>query len=85
MKIGVDLGGTRMGVILLDRTNNELFRKRVTTPKDDYHQTVNLIVRLVSDAEAYTGQQGTVGVGIPGTISPVSDSVKNANSTWING
>ena len=85
MRIGIDLGGTKVEVIALGDSNEELFRKRVPTPGGDYQGTVDAICALVRDAEVATGQTGTVGIGIPGTLSPVTGRVKNANSTWMNG
>ncbi|ORM53902.1 fructokinase [Pantoea conspicua] len=85
MRIGIDLGGTKTEVIALSNAGQELFRHRVNTPRDDYQATVQAIVDLVRLAEQKTGQTGTVGLGIPGTISPYSKRVKNANSTWLNG
>lgn len=85
MRIGIDLGGTKVEVIALANDGQELFRHRVETPRDDYHKTLGAIVGLVRLAEQQTGQQGTVGVGIPGTLSPFTGLVKNANSTWLNG
>lgn len=84
IRIGIDLGGTKIELVALGEKGNELFRKRVTTPRD-YQGTLNAIVDLVNEAEATLGEKGTVGVGIPGVISPFSGLVKNANSTWING
>lgn len=55
------------------------------TPRHDYHQTILAIASLVADAEKATDEQGSVGVGIPGTLSPFSGKVKNANSVWLNG
>ncbi|MGJ3355555.1 fructokinase [Providencia sp. Je.9.19] len=85
MRIGIDLGGTKIEVIALDDAGDSLFRKRIPTPRGDYLATLNAIVGLVNEAEAATGMTGTVGVGIPGTLSPVTGKVKNANSTWLNG
>ena len=85
MRIGIDLGGTKIEVIALSDSGEELFRKRVSTPKGSYPETLNAIKGLVEDAESATGQTGTVGIGIPGTISPYSKKVKNANSVWLNG
>ncbi|ENG4186426.1 fructokinase [Providencia rettgeri] len=84
MRIGIDLGGTKIEVIALDNNGETLFRKRVLTPRGDYDATLRAIASLVSDAETATGQSGSVGVGIPGTLSPVTGRVKNANSTWLN-
>lgn len=85
MRIGIDLGGTKTEVIALSDAGETLFRHRVPTPRDDYPQTLQAIVDLVRLAEEKTGQQGSVGLGIPGTLSPYSQRVKNANSTWLNG
>ncbi|AVT46358.1 fructokinase [Shewanella baltica] len=84
MRMGVDLGGTKIELVALSDEGNELFRKRVTTPRD-YLGTLAAVVNLVKESEATLGEQGTVGVGIPGVVSPYSGLVKNANSTWING
>jgi fructokinase len=85
VRIGIDLGGTKIEVIALSDQGQELFRHRVNTPRDDYAATVQAIVDLVLLAEEKTGEKGTVGIGIPGTISPYTQRVKNANSTWLNG
>ncbi|WP_272677032.1 fructokinase [Providencia huaxiensis] len=85
MRIGIDLGGTKIEVIALDDSGNTLFRKRIPTPRGDYDATLKAIVSLVMDAETATGLSGSIGIGIPGTLSPVTGKVKNANSTWLNG
>lgn len=84
MRMGVDLGGTKIEIVALAEEGNEVFRKRIATPRD-YQATLAAIVALVNEAETTLGMQGTVGVGIPGVVSPYSGLVKNANSTWING
>lgn len=85
MRIGIDLGGTKIEVIALANDGHELFRHRIATPRHDYQQTLDAIAGLVKLAEENTGQQGSVGVGIPGTLSPYTGLVKNANSVWLNG
>ena len=85
MRIGIDLGGTKTEVIALSEQGEQLFRHRLPTPGGDYTQTIETIAQLVAMAEKETGQRGTVGVGIPGAISPYTGVVKNANSTWLNG
>ncbi|WP_047678299.1 MULTISPECIES: fructokinase [Xenorhabdus] len=85
MRIGIDLGGTKIEVIALGDQGEELFRKRVDTPRNDYQQTLAAIAGLIADAEQATGQKGTIGIGIPGAISPFTGKVKNANSVWLNG
>src|SRR5512134_3046464 len=84
MRIGVDLGGTKVEVIALDEAGSPRFRHRASTPHSDYDGTVDRVRQVVEEAERATGR-GTVGVGIPGTISPATGVVKNANSTWLNG
>lgn len=84
MRIGVDLGGTKVEVIVLDDAGVERFRHRASTPHGDYGGTVDVVRRIVAQAERATAR-GTVGIGIPGTISPATGVVKNANSTWLNG
>ena len=85
MRIGIDLGGTKTEVIALSDQGEQLFRHRLPTPREDYRQTIENIATLVEMAEQATGQRGSVGVGIPGSISPYTGVVKNANSTWLNG
>ena len=85
MRIGIDLGGTKIEAVALERNHRELARLRVPTPRDDYDATLQAVVDLVREIERATGQRGSVGLGIPGTISPATGLVKNANSTWLNG
>jgi fructokinase len=85
MRIGIDLGGTKIEGISLDDHGRERARLRRPTPVDDYDGTVAAIVEIVAELERRTGCAATVGVGIPGTLSPASGLVKNANSTWIMG
>lgn len=85
MRIGIDLGGTKTEVIALSDRGEQRYRHRLPTPRDDYRQTLEVIAQLVEAAEKETGERGTVGVGIPGAISPFTGRVKNANSTWLNG
>jgi fructokinase len=84
MRIGVDLGGTKIEAIAIDGTN-ELLRRRVAVPRGDYPGTVAAVRDLVAAIEQELGARGTVGVGIPGAISAVTGLVKNANSTWLIG
>lgn len=85
MRIGIDLGGTKTEVIALDDAGEQRFRHRLPTPREDYQQTIETIAALVDMAEQATGQTGSVGIGIPGSLSPYTGVVKNANSTWLNG
>jgi fructokinase len=85
MRIGVDLGGTKIEVLALDDDGRELHRRRTPTPRHDYRAIVEAIAGLVRGAEAETGRTGTVGVGIPGAVSPATGLVKNANTTVLIG
>ncbi|EBO8097129.1 fructokinase [Salmonella enterica] len=85
MRIGIDLGGTKTEVIALDDAGEQRFRHRLPTPREDYQQTIETVATLVDMAEQATGQTGSVGIGIPGSLSPYTGVVKNANSTWLNG
>lgn len=80
MRIGVDVGGTKIEALALDAQGREVFRKRVLTPRGDYEATVRTIATLVAECGA-----GTVGIGIPGALSKLTGLVKNANSTWLIG
>ena len=84
MRIGIDLGGTKIEAIALDLDGREQFRHRVATPRGDYRATIEAVASLVARAEAAVGD-ATVGIGMPGVVSPASGLVKNANSTWLNG
>ena len=85
MRIGIDLGGTKIEVLALDADGVELFCKRVSTPQGDYQATVAAIIGLVRDAQEATEQQGHVGIGIPGALSRATGLIKNANSTCLIG
>jgi fructokinase len=85
MRIGIDLGGTKIEAIVLDDAGAVPFRERRPTPRDDYAATVDAIVDLVRTAERAVGRTATVGIGMPGAISPATGLVKNANSTWLIG
>lgn len=85
MRIGIDLGGTKIEVIALEDDGTELYRQRLATPQHDYAATINTILQLVNNAEQHSQQTGTVGIGIPGAISPATSLVKNSNSTWLIG
>src|ERR1700712_2071012 len=84
MRIGVDLGGTKIEAIGLNSEGKELRRIRVPTPKGDYKGTVDAIAGLVRQVEQETHRVGSVGVGIPGTVVASTGLVKNANSLWLN-
>ena len=84
MQIGVDVGGTKIEAIALAPGNIIAARRRIPTPRE-YSATLDVLTRLVTELESETGQQSTVGVGIPGVVTRATGLVKNANSTWLNG
>ena len=84
MQIGVDLGGTKIEAIALAAEAVVAPRRRIASPRS-YEGTLDAIARLVAELEAETGQDGSVGVGIPGVVTRATGRVKNANSTWLNG
>ena len=85
MKIGVDWGGTKIEAAVLDNDGAFVWRHREPTPKDDYAGCISLVRELVDAADKAAGAEASVGIGIPGTLSPKTGLVKNANSTWMNG
>jgi fructokinase len=85
MRIGIDLGVTRIEAVGLNDDGVVVVRRRVVTPGDDYDGTIAALVALVSEIEARTGERCTVGVGTPGATSTASGLLKNADSLWLNG
>lgn len=91
MRIGIDLGGTKIEGIALADDGREIDRRRIAAPRGSYDDTIRAITALVGAVEAACsdsgppGAQARIGIGIPGTISPATGLIKNANSTWLNG
>ena len=83
MRIGIDLGGTKIEGIALDDAGQELYRKRIDAPQGSYHKTLHAITQLIAEIESNIQTSASVGIGIPGTISPKTDLVKNSNSVWL--
>jgi len=84
IRLGIDLGGTKIEIIALDKTGNTLLRQRCTTPQRDYSGTIAAIGDLVDDVERQLGQKGSIGIGTPGSISPATGRLQNSNSTCLN-
>ena len=84
MRIGVDLGGTKTELVALDDAGQVCLRRREPTPAGDYAATVALIAAMVRDAERQLQVRATVGLGVPGSVSPVTGCMRNANSTCLN-
>ena len=86
IRLGIDLGGTKIEIVAIDDDGRERLRRRVETPRGDYGATLAAVAALVESADAELGERGaTVGIGIPGIESPATGLVKNANSTWLIG
>lgn len=84
MRIGIDLGGTKIETIALHDSGDELFRRRVATPVNDYNQILLTIVELIKTVEQETGQLGSIGIGTPGANSPASGLLRNSNTVCMN-
>jgi len=85
MFIGVDWGGTKIEVVCLEIDGNELLRIRRDTPRGDYTACLQIVRELIDEAESKTNRTGSIGIGIPGSLEPVSRLGKGGSSTWING
>lgn len=84
-RIGIDLGGTKIELIALAADGREVWRERVATPQGDYPATLQAIAALITRAEARLGVPASIGLGTPGSPSPLSGRIRNANSTCLNG
>src|SRR2546421_12665492 len=85
IRIGVDIGGTKIEALALDPAGREILRKRVPSPRGDYDATISAVKGLVEEIDSSSGVKGSVGIGIPGALSRATGRVKNANSTWLIG
>lgn len=86
-RIGIDLGGTKIEALALSPNGEEYGRRRIPTPRSDYDGTLRAVAGLVADLVATLGRENVAGagVGIPGSLSPRTGLIRNANSTWLNG
>ena len=85
MRLGIDLGGSKIEIIALDAAGAELYRSRVATPQGDYRGTLKTITALVNTSEQKLGMRGSIGIGTPGAISRATGRLKNSNSVCLNG
>jgi fructokinase len=85
IRLGVDLGGTKIEIVALDPAGNELLRRRIATPAGDYAKTLAAVAELVRGAERELGAQGTIGMGVPGSLSRATGLLRGANSVCLNG
>jgi fructokinase len=84
IRIGIDLGGTKIEAAALANDGRVLKRKRTPTPRQDYRATLEAIAGLVADLEEQLATRASVGIGTPGALSPFSGRLRNANSIWLN-
>jgi hypothetical protein len=84
MRLGVDLGGTKIEIIALDNAGRERLRRRIPTPRGDYPAIIGAVTELVAGAERELGARARVGIGTPGAVSPATGLMKNANSVVLN-
>jgi fructokinase len=85
VKLGIDLGGTKIEIIAFDERGHELLRRRISTPQGNYAATLQAIAALVNDVETDLAAQGSIGIGTPGAISRATGLLKNSNSICLNG
>jgi fructokinase len=85
LKTGIDLGGTKIELIVLGDDGSEILRRRIPTPQGDYSATLDAIQSLIEEAEATVGEKTSLGFGTPGAISKATGVLKNSNSTCLNG
>ena len=85
LRVGIDLGGTKIAGAVLGSDGAVLAEFRRPAPRDDYAASLSAVSDVVAEVERRAGGTGTVGIGIPGSLSPMTSLVQNANSTWING
>jgi len=85
MRTGIDLGGTKIEAITLNSNGDELFRQRISTPENNYQKTLQAIIELINTVEETLNQQGSIGIGTPGALSPVTGLLRNSNSVCMNG
>ncbi len=85
MRIGIDLGGTKIEIIVLNNAGEIIFCQRAQTPQNNYDAILNLIKKLIEDAEKTVGCVCSIGIGTPGAISPITGLLRNSNSVCLNG
>jgi len=85
LRLGIDLGGTKIEIIALARDGRELLRRRIATPDEDYRAILEGVADLVAQAERELGARGSVGIGTPGSISRATGLLRGSNSVCLNG
>ena len=84
IRLGIDLGGSKIEIVALAADGSERFRRRVPTPSDGYLPVLDAIADLVAAADAAVGMRGSVGIGTPGSISRATGLLRGSNSIYLN-
>jgi fructokinase len=85
LRLGIDLGGTKVAGVALGPDGASVAEHRIPSPRHDYAATIEAIAAMVARLESEAGEEGSIGVGVPGSVAPASGLMQNANSTWLNG
>ena len=85
LRLGIDLGGTKIAGVALGPDSGVRAECRIASPQQDYEATIGALVDVIARLEQAAGSRGSIGIGMPGSLSPRSGLVQNANSTWLNG
>ncbi len=85
LRIGIDLGGTKIAGVVLDQSGAVIAERRIPSPQSDYAATIAALATIIGELEQSVGATATIGIGMPGSLSPKTGLVQNANSTWLNG
>ncbi len=85
LRLGIDLGGTKIEIVALEPRGREILRRRIDTPQGDYPATIRAVAGLVDAAETQLGTRGSIGVGTPGSLTPGGELMRNSNSVCLNG
>lgn len=85
LRLGIDLGGTKIEGVVLAPDGSPVTQRRIATPRGDYAATLAALADLIAFLEAAAGGRASIGIGMPGSLSPATGLVQNANSAWLNG
>src|SRR5262245_36317386 len=85
LRLGIDLGGTKIAAVVLAGDGAVRWERRIASPRDNHDATLEALAGLLRVGESAVGETCSIGIGMPGAISPVTGLAKNANSTWLNG
>ena len=84
LRLGIDLGGSKIAAIVMNQQGEVVAKRRIPSPQSNYQKTIQTIAELISLMDNDVGEKTNIGIGMPGSISPATGLVQNANSTWLN-